>query len=113
MRMPTYSYLCEANNTSVEVIHRMTEKLETWGELCEAAGRAPGDTPLSSPVRRQLFAPSVQVVRGPAELKNLGFKKLVRRDQGVYENVTATDKESRYFNAGDSSTVPHIPKEFD
>jgi predicted nucleic acid-binding Zn ribbon protein len=25
-----------------------------------------------------------------AELKNMGFKKLVRRDQGVYENVTAT-----------------------
>ena len=52
-------------------------------------------------------------VRGAAELKNLGFKKLVRRDKGVYENVTATDKESRYFDANDPSSAPHIPKEFD
>jgi len=111
--MPTYVYLCEANGASVEVFHSMSEDLETWGELCERAGCEPGDTPKDAAVSRQIFAPAVQTVRGAAELKNLGFKKLVRRDKGVYENVTATDKESRYFDANDPSTAPHIPKEFD
>ena len=111
--MPTYVYLCDANGAAVEVIHSMAEGLETWGEVCERAGCDPGDTPAEEPVRRRIFAPGVQAVRGAAELKNLGFKKLVRRDQGVYENVTATDKESRYFDANDPSSRPHIPKEWD
>ena len=111
--MPTYVYLCDANGAEVEVVHRMAEDIKNWGELCERAGRDPEDTPADAPVRRKIFAPAVHLVRGPAELKNLGFKKLVKRDTGVYENVTATDKESRYFKAGDPSTAPHIPKEFD
>lgn len=111
--MPTYVYLCDANGASIEVVHRMAEDIKTWGELCEHAGRDPGDTPSDAPVRRQIFAPAVRAVRGPAELKNLGFKQLVKRDKGVYENLTATDKESRIFDANDPSTAPHIPKEFD
>lgn len=111
--MPTYVYLCDANGAEVEVVHGMTQDLQTWGELCDLAECDPGETPVDTPVYRQIFAPAVQAVRGDAELKNLGFKKLVRRDKGVYENVTATDKESRYFDANDPSTAPHIPKEFD
>ena len=111
--MPTYIYHCEANGAAVEVFHGMTEDLETWGELCERAECDPGETPADAPVHRQIFAPAIQTVRGDAELKNLGFKKLVRRDQGVYENVTATDKESRYFDANVPDSAPHIPKEFD
>lgn len=111
--MPTYVYLCNANGAAVEVVHSMADDIETWGELCGRAGCDPGDTPLDAPVRRQIFAPAVQTVRGAAELKNLGFKKLVRRDKGVYENVTAIDKESRYFDASDASTRPHLPREWD
>ncbi len=111
--MATYVYLCDANDAEVEVTHSMSEDLETWGELCERAGRELGDTPANAPVQRKIFAPAVHTVRGAADLKNLGFKKLVRRDHGVYENVTATDKESRYFDANDPSTAPHIPKQFD
>jgi hypothetical protein len=38
----------------------------------------------------RLIPRSVQVVsaKSNAELKNMGFTKLVRRDKGVYENVT-------------------------
>jgi len=39
--MPTYDYRCEANQEIYEVKHPMSEKLETWGELCERAGIAP------------------------------------------------------------------------
>ena len=71
--MPTYVYLCEANGAAVEVIHGMAEGLQTWGELCERAGRDPGDTPTDAPVRRQIFAAAVHSAMGPSHLKNLGF----------------------------------------
>ncbi len=50
--MPTYDYYCEANQRQVEVSHRMSETLSTWGELCERAGLEPGETPAESPVKR-------------------------------------------------------------
>ncbi len=101
--MPTYVYLCDANGASAEVVHRMSEGISNWGELCERAERDPGDTPPDAPVQREIFAPAVHSVQGPAALKNLGFQKLVRRDSGVYEDVTATDKASRIIdsNVGD------------
>jgi len=33
---------------------------------------------------------------------------LVKRDQGVYENVTATGKESRYMQADKPETMPNL-----
>ncbi len=50
--MPTYDYVCEANGRVVEVKHRMSETLSTWGELCERAGVDCGDTPADAPVQR-------------------------------------------------------------
>jgi len=50
--MPTYDYLCAANGQVVEVKHRMSEALATWGELCAQAGIDCGDTPADSPVQR-------------------------------------------------------------
>ncbi len=50
--MPTYDYRCEANGQVVEVSHRMSENMATWGDICERTGMAVGDTPLDSPVQR-------------------------------------------------------------
>jgi hypothetical protein len=50
--MPTYDYRCEANGRVVEVSHKMSEHLSTWGELCAAAGIEGGDTPADTPVAR-------------------------------------------------------------
>ncbi len=36
--------------------------------------------------------------------------KLVKRDEGVYENVTRTGKESRYMEAGKPETLPDIQR---
>lgn len=36
--MPTYDYRCEANQRVYEVKHSISERLDTWGELCERAG---------------------------------------------------------------------------
>jgi hypothetical protein len=45
-----------------------------------------------------------------SELRDLGFTKLVKRDDGVYENVTARGKDSRYMVKGKSETVPDLSK---
>ena len=50
--MPSYDYLCESNGRIVEVSHKMTERLATWGDLCARAGLDRGDTPANSPVTR-------------------------------------------------------------
>lgn len=50
--MPTYDYRCDANSQVVEVSHRMSEKMQNWGELCKKAGIDPGNTPADSPVTR-------------------------------------------------------------
>ena len=50
--MPTYDYRCPANGRVVEVKHRMSEMVHTWGELCQMAGIEPGDTPADAAVER-------------------------------------------------------------
>ena len=40
------------------------------------------------PVKRVLSLVAVNTPKTASDLKNLGFTKLVRRDNGVYENVT-------------------------
>ncbi|AGA91351.1 hypothetical protein Thimo_2631 [Thioflavicoccus mobilis 8321] len=50
--MPTYDYRCDLNDRVVEVSHRMSESLTTWGELCARAGIDAGDTPPEAPVHR-------------------------------------------------------------
>lgn len=50
--MPTYDYRCDTNGRVIEVNHRMSETIATWGELCARAGIATDDTPSDSPVHR-------------------------------------------------------------
>jgi len=50
--MPTYDYRCDANGRVLEVNHRMSESLSTWGELCRHLGIEPAGTPIDAPVHR-------------------------------------------------------------
>ncbi|MEJ6592451.1 MAG: zinc ribbon domain-containing protein, partial [SAR86 cluster bacterium] len=40
--MPRYDYFCDANGEVVEVTHPMSQKLQTWGEVCANSGHALG-----------------------------------------------------------------------
>jgi hypothetical protein len=104
--MPLYRYHCPANGEVRELRHGMREDVATWGELCARLDEAPGDTSADSPVERILFPVGVATPRGDAELKSMGFTKLVKREKGVYENVTALDGEKRYVSADDASSMP-------
>lgn len=106
--MPTYEYYCPENQRRVEVLHGIKEKATTWGELCELAGTGLQGTPADAPVTKLLTAPNLNFPKSNSELKNMGFTKLVRRDKGVYENVTATDSEKRYMKHDDPSSVPNF-----
>lgn len=50
--MPSYDYRCIENNRVVEVNHSMSEKLTTWGEVCEKTGMDLGGISADSPVER-------------------------------------------------------------
>lgn len=104
--MPLYEYHCPTNALTLEVSHSMSEDLRTWGELCERLKHEPGDTPANAPIERLISRVRVQSPKGNSDLKSMGFTKLVRRDKGVYENVTAQDGEKRYMVADDASSMP-------
>ena len=61
-------------------------------------------------VRRLISRPFICTPQCDSDLKGMGFTKLVKRDTGVYENVTATGTESRYMLADKPETLPHIKK---
>ncbi|MCA9013952.1 MAG: hypothetical protein KDA77_01350 [Planctomycetaceae bacterium] len=50
--MITYEYYCEANGKTIEVSHRMSESIKTWGELCQKAGIPLDEIPQTTPVER-------------------------------------------------------------
>ena len=107
--MPSYDYFCEANGQTVEVTHPVGVTLRIWGEVCYVAQHPLGDTDPLAPVHRVFTrAPATVVRTSNAELRNEGFTKLVKRDDGVYENVTAIEGEARYMRRDDPGSIPHI-----
>jgi hypothetical protein len=52
--MPTYEYHCPTNDRVVTVVHRMSEEIHTWGELCMRAGIPEDGTPAESTVAKKI-----------------------------------------------------------
>jgi hypothetical protein len=50
--MPTYDYHCAANDRTVQVMHRISQDIKTWGDVCALAGLELGDTPADAPVSK-------------------------------------------------------------
>ena len=99
--MPVYEYEhieeeCELGKR-FEVEHSIKDKLSECPKCGGKIKRLISHTYINTPI-------------GDSKLKNMGFTKLVKRDKGVYENVTATDKESRYMEAGKPETMPDLKK---
>lgn len=108
--LPNYDYECSTNGLVVEVYHGIHQKITTWGELCEISGHPLGDTPANTAVKKVITAPGLSFPKTKSALKNMGFTKLVKRDKGVYENITATGNESRYVKADQPNTFPDFKK---
>jgi putative FmdB family regulatory protein len=92
---------------------------EHSGQACGLGRRFEISQPLASerltecpecgqPVKRLISLCSVSTPKTNSDLKNHGFTKLVRRDNGVYENVTATGKESKIWDVRKPETMPDL-----
>ena len=104
--MPVYEYAHReegacSKGQSFECVQPMKDEAF---KTCPECGKA---------VYRVISAPGIATPKTNSDLKNLGFTKLVRRDQGVYENVTATGGESRFMEAGKPNTLPHLHKKIE
>lgn len=62
------------------------------------------------PVRKHISRIGLSISRMNSEIRDLGFTKLVKRDDGVYENVTAREGESRYMVRDKVDTLPDLTK---
>ena len=111
--MPSYDYFCELNGETVEATHSINVSISNWGELCYVTQNPLGETDPLAPVRKLIRPPAIAFPTGNVELKSHGFTKLVKRDDGVYENMTAVDDEKRYMKAGDSSSIPDLKKKIE
>ena len=101
--MPVYEYGpkggapgCDHCRDGFDILQRMTEDALT---ACPKCG---------GPIERIMQRAAIATPKTNTELKNLGFTKLVKRDTGVYENVTQTGGESRYMERGKAETMPDI-----
>ena len=101
--MPRYLYECENgrciyHGDGFEEFQSMADDpLRT----CPACGAG---------VSRVIRPVGLSMPRGDVALKEQGFAKLVRRDRGVYENVTALGNESRYYHADRPETMPDLKR---
>lgn len=62
------------------------------------------------PVRKLISRSNISTPKTNSELRDLGFTKLVRRDDGVYENVTARDGESKVMLRDKSEKLPNLER---
>jgi len=104
--MPAYDYYCEANGTVVEVAHPIHATLKTWGEVCYVARIPLGETDPLAPVTKVIHAPYLAKPVSNSKLRETGFTKLIRRDKGLYENVTAAGGEARFLRDDGDSPLP-------
>jgi len=61
-------------------------------------------------VERGLHPASIRTRKFNCELKDLGFTKLVRVDEGVFENVTRRPGEDKYVDRRRPETFPDLSK---
>lgn len=64
----------------------------------------------AEPVQKIMSRINISCPKTNSELRDLGFTKLVKRDDGVYENVTARGEDSRYMERGKPNTIPDLSK---
>ena len=100
--MPVYEYEHENEPCEVGSIFEVTQPMDEKAlSTCPRCGKA---------VRKIVSRINISCPKGNSELKDMGFTKLVKRDDGVYENVTARDGDSRYMERGKPETIPDLSK---
>jgi putative FmdB family regulatory protein len=100
--MPVYEYehledACELGHI-FDLYQRLSEEPL---KSCQHCGK---------PVRKRICAVSINTPKTNTDIRDMGMTKLVKRDDGVYENVTRRGDESRYMQRGKQETLPDLKK---
>jgi putative FmdB family regulatory protein len=100
--MPIYEYAHEDDGCDLGKEFEHTQSIRDEAlKVCPRCGR---------PVRRLISRTFVSTPQSNTELRDMGFTKLVKRDSGVYENVTRREGESRYMEKDKPETMPNLKK---
>jgi len=100
--MPVYEYEHVAKKCARGKRFELRQSIDGAGlSVCPTCGRE---------VRRVISTFFVNAPRTDSDLKGLGFTKLVRREKGVYENVTAAGGEDRIWDVNRPATRPRLQK---
>jgi putative FmdB family regulatory protein len=98
--MPVYEYEHTEHPCSIGRIFEVTQSLkEHHLKKCPQCG---------CPVKKLISLVGISTPKTNSELRDLGFTKLVKRDDGIYENVTARNGDNRYMERGKPETVPTL-----
>ena len=98
--MPVYEYEHEGKGCALGKIFELPQSIYSAKfKVCPECDQK---------VRRLISRVGISKSKGNSELKNLGFTKLVKRDDGIYENVTATGNESKIWDARKPETMPNL-----
>jgi len=98
--MPVYEYEHKGDGCALGKVFELAQSIYSAKfKVCPDCG---------APVKRLISLVGINTPKGNSELKNLGFTKLVKRDTGIYENVTATGNESKIWDASKPETMPNL-----
>ena len=61
-------------------------------------------------IKKLISSANISTPKTNSELRDLGFTKLVRRDDGVYENVTARGGDKKMVLKDRPDTLPNLKK---
>lgn len=100
--MPIYEYEHTENACALGV------QFETRQSIHDAALKQCPEC--GGPVKKLISPVGISTPKTNSELRDLGFTKLVRRDDGVYENVTARGRDSKFMIKGRPETLPDLTK---
>ena len=100
--MPIYEYEhtgqpCHLNQ-QFEVVQSISEKPLTHCPEC------------GGKIKKLISQSNISTTKSNSELRDMGFTKLVRRDDGVYENVTARGGDKKMVLRDKPDTLPDFSK---
>jgi putative FmdB family regulatory protein len=96
--MPVYEYAHVEQECELGREFELTQSIKAEAiKVCPQCGQA---------VQRLISRTFISMPKGNSDLKSMGFTKLVKRDTGVYENVTRHEGESKYMISGQPDTIP-------
>ncbi len=100
--MPIYEYEHQTDPCDLGTVFEIRQSISDGALKCCPCCQAP--------VRKIISRTNISTPKTNTELKDLGFTKLVKRDDGVYENVTARDGDSRFVHRDRPETLPNLKK---